>query len=112
MIAATAMLMLADVTPAPAWAEPPRPIAGYIASEDYPPEALRNDLQGRVDALLTISEAGSVVSCTIKRSSGHRLLDDTTCRLVLARYRFDPARNGDGRPVEVQAVLPVIWALP
>jgi len=107
-------LSLAVEEPAKAapWAEPPRPIAGYIGSEDYPRDALRNDEQGRVDALLTISEAGSVTSCTIRRSSGHQLLDDTTCRLVLARYRFDPARNSQGQPVAVQAVLPVVWILP
>ena len=98
--------------PVPAWAEPPRPIAGRIGQEDYPRAAIRSEAQGRVEALLTISETGAVASCVIARSSGHKLLDETTCRLVLARYRFDPARNREGKPIAVRAVLPVVWSLP
>ena len=112
MIVAALMVMAADVAPASALAKPPRPITGFIDQDDYPATAIKADAQGRVDALLTINEAGLVTSCTIKRSSGHKLLDDTTCQLVLERYSFDPARNDKGQPVAVQAVLPVVWVLP
>ena len=32
--------------------------------------------------------------------SGSAALDDTTCDLIIARFRFEPARDADGRPVE------------
>jgi protein TonB len=90
----------------------PRPIAGAIAHSDYPKAALHGDMQGRVEALLTINEKGLVSTCAIRRSSGNRLLDRTTCRLVRTRYRFDPARDAEGRPVRTLAVLPVEWMIP
>ena len=105
-------LMMMGAVPATALAQPPRPITGFIDQDDYPAAAIKADAQGRVEALLKISETGLVTSCTIRRSSGHRLLDETTCQLVLARYRFDPALNDQGQPIAVEAVLPVVWALP
>lgn len=93
------------------WAVPPRQIAGRIDSSDYPREALWDGSEGRVEAYLIIDATGIVSSCTIKRSSGNNLLDAQTCKLVLARYRFDPARNTEGLPISVHAVLPVEWKL-
>ena len=107
-----ALLLAAVEAHAARLATPPHLISGSIAHSDYPKAALKGDMQGRVEALLTINEKGIVSSCTISRSSGHRLLDDTTCRLVLARFRFDPARNAEERPVATRAVLPVDWMIP
>lgn len=107
-----ALVAWTEVAASPeAWATPPRAIAGSISNDDYPRRALREGAEGRVEALLIIDAVGIVSSCTIKRSSGHRLLDAQTCRLVRSRYRFEPARNSDGQPVSVQAVLPVEWKI-
>jgi protein TonB len=93
------------------WAIPPRAITGSISNADYPREALRDGAEGRVEALLSIDSAGIVSSCIIKRSSGNKLLDAQTCKLVRSRYRFEPARNSDGQPISVQAILPVEWKI-
>jgi protein TonB len=33
------------------------------------------------------------------KSSGHSELDSTTCRLIEQRFRYEPARDSEGRPV-------------
>lgn len=70
---------------------------GRIAPADYPRAA--GGQQGTVRAELTVSAAGAVTRCTIVRSSGSAVLDDTTCRLIRERFRFTPARDARGRAV-------------
>ena len=43
---------------------------------------------------------GRAGGCTVVRSSGHAALDATTCRLIEKRFRFEPARDAQGRPVQ------------
>jgi len=90
-----------------------RPIPrALISYQDYPPEAVRRGWEGSVIADLTISPAGRVSICRVVGSSGHKLLDQATCRIMLKRAMFHPAKDKDGRPVEDTIRTPPInWRL-
>ena len=78
----------------------PKVVSGPIFhADDYPMEARRNLWTGAVIADLKINEHGTVDECTIVESSGHKLLDDTTCSILVKRARFKPARDKDGNAV-------------
>lgn len=72
---------------------------GRIVNADYPRAAGDAGAQGAVTARFTVEPDGRVTGCTIVRSSGNPDLDATTCRLIEARFRYDPARDADGQPV-------------
>lgn len=70
----------------------------------YPAEAIAAGLQGDVDVLLVIDEAGKVVAARVEHGSGHAILDDAALRAVrsLTSLPADAPR---------QAVLPVRFRL-
>lgn len=78
---------------------PSRRIGGRITDADYPRAAGRDGISGMVSLEYTIGIDGRVSDCAVVRSSGSALLDETTCRLVRQRYRYKPARDGQGRKV-------------
>ncbi|HYD38320.1 MAG TPA: energy transducer TonB, partial [Allosphingosinicella sp.] len=43
--------------------------------------------------------SGRVSDCKVTRSSGSPALDSVTCRLIVARFRYRPARDAEGRPI-------------
>lgn len=88
---------------------PPRRIRGRLSDRDYPPGIGVEGIGGRVWVRYTVEVDGSVTGCTVTRSSGSRLLDDTTCRLIEQRYRYDPARDGSGRPIRGNLVEYYDW---
>src|SRR4051812_44187023 len=69
-------------------------LPSYVRVDDYPSGAWSRKEQGKVQFQLTISPAGRATGCHILRSSGSPELDNRTCRIMLERARFDPARNG------------------
>ena len=83
-----------------------------FSANDYPPEALKNHWQGKVQLDLTIGTDGRVTGCTTVQSSGYQVLDDTTCKVLEKRALFNPALNSAGEPV-VDHVLtpPIVWRL-
>jgi TonB family protein len=72
----------------------------FIHADDFPFQARQHGWQGAVVADLTISARGTVDKCDIAKSSGYKLLDDTTCQILVERARFQPARDKDGNAVE------------
>ena len=86
--------------------------AGTITADDYPPLALRAEMQGTTHTIITIGTDGRVSDCRILKSSGSSLLDTHSCALVTARFVFDPALDAKGHAIEVQAVQPVAWVMP
>ena len=78
----------------------PKPIPlRIIHADDYPFQARRHGWEGTVVADLTISARGTVDKCDVVKSSGYKLLDDTTCSILVKRARFHPARDKDGNAV-------------
>jgi TonB family protein len=83
---------------------PPTPIPRWaISVDDYPAQALRDKMVGATRFEIAISETGAARGCTIIKSSGHDVLDRTTCDLVMKRARFTPARDDADKPV------PGVW---
>jgi protein TonB len=47
----------------------------------------------------------------VLRSSGSAALDETTCRLVLKRFRFAPARDANGQPTPGEIDYDQEWSI-
>jgi protein TonB len=99
--------------PIPAVRAVPRlPLGAYILDIDYPVSAIRKLAQGTVGYRLEIAPDGRVAVCQVTASSGHQVLDATTCRIFRARARFAPARNAADCPVGDVATGRIHWILP
>ncbi|MCW3849248.1 energy transducer TonB [Sphingomonas sp. LB-2] len=88
---------------------PPNGSRPWVSSADYPREARRKNMRGVVTFRLEVSAAGCPTACTIVKSSGYPLLDDTTCELMLARARFKPKLDADGQPVAASVTKQFSW---
>ena len=92
--------------PAPPPPPPPRPVAltprgnfqSLMSTDDYPPSSLRNEEEGTTGYHLTVGADGRVTACAVTASSGHPALDDTACRLLSRRARFNPGKDSAGQP--------------
>lgn len=92
-------------------AEPRAPLQTYIAREDYPPSSAASREQGQPSFRLTVGPDGRVTGCVILVSSGSSALDSATCRIMRARARFNPARDGSGNPVADEYFGHVAWRM-
>jgi protein TonB len=52
-----------------------------------------------------------VRACQVLQSSGSPILDQRTCQLYERRYRYLPARDSSGRPVEITIRAIRSWSL-
>lgn len=101
--------------PAPSAATPARTVtslASLFSDEDYPAGAIRNHEQGTVGFSLYIGPDGNPIACSVTASSGSALLDSTTCRLLMERARFQPARDSKGKPTTDSYAGRIVWRLP
>lgn len=87
-------------------------VPAIFSDEDYPKGAIRNEEQGTVAIRLEISATGEIVSCSVTESSGSKLLDEATCRIMSERARFVPARDAKGRAVADSFNSRIVWRLP
>ena len=102
------LTLLASTTQSP----PPAKPQGIVSADDYPRVAVANGWQGDVGVELTVDRTGRVTACRVTKSSGHQVLDDATCSLLIKRARFDPARDDKGNPVPSHFQTPLIrWRL-
>lgn len=72
---------------------------GRLVNADYPRAARLAGAEGTVFVRFTVGADGRARGCAVTRSSGNAELDATTCRLIERRFRYDPARDAEGRPV-------------
>jgi protein TonB len=86
-------------------------LRGGIDGRDYPRAAYEARAEGITYVRFTVGRDGRIRDCTITRSSGHPVLDETTCRLILRRFRYRPAFDADGRPVEEEVRGQQDWEL-
>lgn len=90
---------------------PPRRLGGRIKDSDYPLDASERGVSGTVGVRFVVAVDGRVPACQVTRSSGSRLLDDTTCRLIVQRYRYKPAHDADGEPFQSVIVQNETWMI-
>ncbi len=70
----------------------------WVSNDDYPSRAIREEAQGTVRFTLTVGPDGRASDCTVTGSSGNSTLDETACRLLRQRSRFDPKLDSEGNP--------------
>ena len=75
----------------------------------FPAEARKARLSGTVLLLVQIDERGRPRSITLRRTSGHVVLDTAALRAVRA-WHFDPAQR-DGKPVDARLEIPIRFVL-
>jgi protein TonB len=83
-----------------------RQISGSIRDSDFPNEVRRG---GTVHLRFTVAPSGRVSDCAVTGSSGSRVLDNLTCRLIVARFRYRPARNAEGQAIAATIVGAHEW---
>jgi protein TonB len=81
-------------------ATPPVRIAGALTDADYRRTRPPAGAAGTVVVSYRVRADGAVDRCTVLRSSSHAALDEATCRLIERRFRFEPARDAAGRPID------------
>lgn len=90
---------------------PPRRLRGRIRDSDYPRDAAQARIGGRLLTRYRIDPDGRVGECSIVESSGNALLDATTCRIVIERYRYKPARDAAGRKISATILQDHEWVI-
>lgn len=87
----------------------PRQIGGRLRKSDIPDEVRDAGVRGVVSVRYFVTSEGKARDCRITRSSGSRVLDVTTCRLIEERFRFRPSLGPDGRAVGSYIVQDHYW---
>ena len=75
----------------------------------YPPEAAKNDIEGRVIVQFIIDETGQVGEVKVVRSVSDEL-DAEAVRVVKTLPKFEPGRQ-DGEAVSVWYTLPIVFKM-
>ena len=100
--------------PAPVAAAPtpatPKGRGNAFSDDDFPDASRRAEEAGVTRVSYTVDVDGKVSACTVTQSSGFPRLDDATCKIIMRRFRFNPATR-DGRPVQETKTQPVRWQL-
>ena len=76
----------------------PQRVAGTLSDRDYPRGAGRPS--GTVGIAFRVRSDGAVDQCRVIATSGSSQLDGLTCSLVQQRFRYRPALDPAGRPVD------------
>jgi protein TonB len=88
---------------------PPRRLRGRLSDSDYPAGLVEQAPSGVVWVRYVVEMDGSVSNCTVTETSGHRAIDEITCSLIERRFRYDPARDGAGRPIRSNLIEKYEW---
>lgn len=84
-------------------------IRGRILDSDDPRDPEAAQRRAIVYLRFTVGIDGRVSDCRVTRSSGNTELDDLTCRLIIKRFRYRPARDATGRVVPEQIDGDHVW---
>jgi TonB family protein len=90
----------------------PIDINSWFSADDYPAEAVKQGIEGSVFFEVDVDATGKPTACRIGASSGSQILDEATCKAVLARAKFEPALNASGKPVAGRYGRTTSWRLP
>ena len=90
----------AEIAKIVTWPEPVGRITSWFNYRDYPNEALRKNLSGKVRFRLGIDETGAIENCTIQASYSDPSFAETVCNEFARKGKFTPATNADGEAVK------------
>jgi len=88
---------------------PPVRVAGALTNADYRRTRPPAGAAGTVVVSFRVRSDGAVDRCTVLRTSGYEALDSATCRLIEQRFRYQPARDAGGRPVDWEVRTDYTW---
>lgn len=92
------------------WVAPPVRIAGNLTNADYRDARPPQGAAGTVVVGFTVRANGRADTCHVIRSSGYAAFDEATCRLIERRFRYRPAEDASGRPVDWEVRTDYTWA--
>jgi protein TonB len=72
---------------------------------------LKAGIGGTVYMRFVVGTNGRVTDCSVTRSSGNVELDETTCRLIMQRFRYEPTRDAKGRAVPDVVTGEHVWSV-
>lgn len=84
-------------------------IRGSLSYGGLPQQARLRRARGSVAVRYTVTRSGSVVGCSVVRSSGDPDLDRATCPQIERRFRYRPARDAAGRPMSTTVSTVFTW---
>ncbi len=84
----------------------------WMRSSDYPPRMRSLGYQGLVHFRLVVDDRGIPKSCHIQLSTRPKDFDDAVCQKIMARSRFEPALDADGKPVVSYYTIGARFSLP
>lgn len=87
-------------------------MASWVTANDYPTEALRQELGGVVIVVLALDPAGTPEKCHVAVSSKVPVLDAQTCAVLMRRARYQPVNDASGNPLRAVTVERVRWLIP
>ena len=85
---------------------------GKIRDADYPKALRENFVSGITGTLVSVGTNGRPIGCRVIKRSGSAELDATTCRLVMERFKFRPARNAAGQLISSDIEYEQEWETP
>jgi protein TonB len=88
----------------------PRGDYSYEESKDYPADARRLGIEGKIRVKLIVDDTGAVKSAQLLNKLGHGLDELALARAT--RIAFDPAKDTDDKPVASVVVWTFNMALP
>src|SRR5690606_30132559 len=89
-----------------------RPKSDLSTLFSYPEQAVAEGMEARTVVRLTVDAHGDAADCEIVESSGHALLDEESCRILLASATFEPKRSAEDGPVAGHFHQAITWKLP
>lgn len=87
-------------------------IGGKIRNGDYPKALREANISGTTQTEVAVGANGRPTACSVLRTSGSRELDATTCRLIMQRFKFKPARNAAGQAIDSHIEYDQEWDAP
>ena len=85
--------------------------SSWFSSADYPLEAMKEAIEGSAVFEVDVDASGKPTACRITSSSGHQILDNATCTVVLSRARFAPPTGSTGKGIAGRYSTKAIWKL-
>jgi len=87
-------------------------VRGSISNADYPAQAIRANQAGVVVVRMRVRVDGRASDCVVLVSSRAESDLSTTCTIATGRFRFDPALDAQGNPIETTYIQTVRWMMP
>lgn len=112
LFAATIQIGQAAAASGPSWTSDAGRQISEVMFHNYPPRALAAGEEGPVFFEVTLDKDAHPTSCRVTHGSGHPLLDEETCALIVSHAVFKSARDAHGGLVRETTEGVVNWTLP